>query len=150
MQFFESVRWAPGCAATANRRVALRRFDDHRLELLVRRHGTSSHEHIAVSSKSWSSCYTCALITDHEFSGGVAERLIAPVLKTGRPKGLVSSNLTPSAPLDYQALTATTSPRIMPLHKRALAFSGDVQAKARQKMTSSNRADSDLARKAFH
>jgi hypothetical protein len=29
-------------------------------------------------------------------SGGVAERLIAPVLKTGRPKGLVSSNLTPS------------------------------------------------------
>jgi hypothetical protein len=31
--------------------------------------------------------------------GGVAERLIAPVLKTGRPKGLVSSNLTPSAPI---------------------------------------------------
>ena len=30
-------------------------------------------------------------------SGGVAERLIAPVLKTGRPQGLVSSNLTPSA-----------------------------------------------------
>jgi hypothetical protein len=29
-------------------------------------------------------------------TGGVAERLIAPVLKTGRPKGLVSSNLTPS------------------------------------------------------
>src|SRR6266481_6309546 len=29
--------------------------------------------------------------------GGVAERLNAPVLKTGRPKGLVSSNLTPSA-----------------------------------------------------
>ncbi len=37
------------------------------------------------------------LITDHHFPGGVAERLIAPVLKTGRPKGLVSSNLTPSA-----------------------------------------------------
>src|SRR6267142_3478449 len=33
------------------------------------------------------------------WSGGVAERLIAPVLKTGRPKGLVSSNLTPSASL---------------------------------------------------
>ena len=32
-------------------------------------------------------------------SGGVAERLNAPVLKTGRPKGLVSSNLTPSASL---------------------------------------------------
>ena len=31
--------------------------------------------------------------------GGVAEWLIAPVLKTGRPKGLVSSNLTPSASL---------------------------------------------------
>ena len=34
-----------------------------------------------------------------EQPGGVAERLIAPVLKTGRPKGLVSSNLTPSATL---------------------------------------------------
>ncbi len=33
----------------------------------------------------------------HLSLGGVAERLIAPVLKTGRPKGLVSSNLTPSA-----------------------------------------------------
>ena len=32
-------------------------------------------------------------------SGGVPERLNAPVLKTGRPKGLVSSNLTPSASL---------------------------------------------------
>ena len=35
--------------------------------------------------------------------GGVAERLIAPVLKTGRPKGLVSSNLTPSASLVERA-----------------------------------------------
>jgi hypothetical protein len=35
--------------------------------------------------------------SEDSFSGGVAERLIAPVLKTGRPKGLVSSNLTPSA-----------------------------------------------------
>src|SRR5205823_14652972 len=34
---------------------------------------------------------------DRTFPGWVAERLIAPVLKTGRPKGLVSSNLTPSA-----------------------------------------------------
>ena len=33
------------------------------------------------------------------WAGGVAERLIAPVLKTGRPKGLVSSNLTPSVSL---------------------------------------------------
>src|SRR5438874_9988224 len=38
--------------------------------------------------------YHSSLIT---FPGGVAERLNAPVLKTGRPKGLVSSNLTPSA-----------------------------------------------------
>ena len=29
--------------------------------------------------------------------GRVAERLMAPVLKTGEPKGFVSSNLTPSA-----------------------------------------------------
>src|SRR5882672_10740723 len=35
------------------------------------------------------------------WSGGVAERLIAPVLKTGRPKGLVSSNLTPSATINF-------------------------------------------------
>ena len=38
--------------------------------------------------------------------GGVAERLIAPVLKTGRPKGLVSSNLTPSARTLFSELTA--------------------------------------------
>src|SRR6266446_8126498 len=38
------------------------------------------------------------------YPGGVAERLIALVLKTGRPKGLVSSNLTPSAIPDF-ALT---------------------------------------------
>jgi hypothetical protein len=38
-----------------------------------------------------------ALDVPKPFPGGVAERLIAPVLKTGRPKGLVSSNLTPSA-----------------------------------------------------
>jgi hypothetical protein len=40
-------------------------------------------------------------ISDHHSLGGVAERLIAPVLKTGRPKGLVSSNLTPSANLRF-------------------------------------------------
>src|SRR4029077_19922385 len=38
--------------------------------------------------------------------GGVAERLIAPVLKTGRPIGLVSSNLTPSAKTSPSELTA--------------------------------------------
>ena len=38
--------------------------------------------------------------------GGVAERLIAPVLKTGRLKGLVSSNLTPSASLVERAREA--------------------------------------------
>src|SRR5436190_4594614 len=97
MQFFKSVRRAPGRATPSKDGVALRRFDDHRFKLLVRRHALSSHEHIALSSKSLTSCYTCAPITDHQFSGGVAERLIAPVLKTGRPKGLVSSNLTPSA-----------------------------------------------------
>src|SRR5205814_7941467 len=46
----------------------------------------SSHEHTTMSSKSVSSCYTCPPITDHRslitsFPGGVAERLIAPVLK---------------------------------------------------------------------
>src|SRR6267154_3884771 len=99
MQFFKSVRRAPGRATPSKDGVALRHFDDHRFKLLVRRHALSSHEHIGLSSKFLSSCYTCAPITDHQFSGGVAERLIAPVLKTGRPKGLVSSNLTPSAPL---------------------------------------------------
>ena len=33
----------------------------------------------------------------HALSGGVVEWLMAPVLKTGRPKGLVGSNPTPSA-----------------------------------------------------
>ena len=33
----------------------------------------------------------------------MAEWLIAPVLKTGRPQGLVSSNLTPSAKIQYAA-----------------------------------------------
>ena len=47
----------------------------------------------------------------------MAERLNAPVLKTGRPKGLVSSNLTPSATIDYQALTTTDVLRIKPFHK---------------------------------
>jgi hypothetical protein len=43
----------------------------------------------------------------------VAEWLIAPVLKTGGPKGLVSSNLTPSASsfwiLDFRFLIASQS-----------------------------------------
>src|SRR5438105_15610132 len=43
----------------------------------------------------WHTCHSSP-VTRH-FLGGVAERLNAPVLKTGRPKGLVSSNLTPSA-----------------------------------------------------
>ncbi len=36
------------------------------------------------------------------FRGGVAEWLKATVLKTVRPKGLVSSNLTPTATLSIQ------------------------------------------------
>ena len=40
-------------------------------------------------------------------NGGVAERLIALVLKTGRPKGLVSSNLTPSASLSSDSRFGT-------------------------------------------
>jgi hypothetical protein len=46
-------------------------------------------------------------------SGGVAERLIAPVLKTGRPKGLVSSNLTPSA-THFLAYLRKQSPKAKP------------------------------------
>src|SRR5438067_4611391 len=41
--------------------------------------------------------------------GGVAERLIAPVLKTGRPKGLVSSNLTPSARSTFDVHSAAAA-----------------------------------------
>jgi hypothetical protein len=40
----------------------------------------------------------------------VAERLIAPVLKTGRPKGLVSSNLTPSAPASRSCASQDDGP----------------------------------------
>jgi hypothetical protein len=46
-------------------------------------------------------------------SGGVAERLIAPVLKTGRPKGLVSSNLTPSATFILRLLCSSRAKRII-------------------------------------
>ena len=55
-----------------------------------------------------------SLITDHHW-GGVAERLIAPVLKTGRPKGLVSSNLTPSA---VSIIPIRTFFRTLPLFER--------------------------------
>ena len=53
--------------------------------------------------------------------GGVAERLIAPVLKTGRPKGLVSSNLTPSAIsiFDFRLAIAIGSNRKCATTKRA-------------------------------
>jgi hypothetical protein len=44
------------------------------------------------------------------FFGGVAERLNAPVLKTGRPKGLVSSNLTPSAIFEHVARKLCSQP----------------------------------------
>ncbi|SRR5260370_37891201 len=53
--------------------------------------------------------------------GGVAERLIAPVLKTGRPKGLVSSNLTPSASL---VASANEGDCITLLHNKSAYFSG--------------------------
>ena len=112
MQFFKSVRRAPRRATPSKDGLALRRFNDYRFEVLVRRHVLSSHEHIALSSKFLSSCYTCAPTTDHQFSGGVAERLIAPVLKTGGPKGLVSSNLTPSALLILKQLQ-----KQRPMHK---------------------------------
>jgi hypothetical protein len=45
----------------------------------------------------------------------VAERLIAPVLKTGRPKGLVSSNLTPSASIVKNPIEAIS---IIVLHNK--------------------------------
>ncbi len=106
MQLFEPISRTPGGASPMEGRIALWFLSNDRPEFLFRRHVTSSHERIALSSKSFSSCYTCAPITDHRplvtsFSGGVAERLIAPVLKTGRPKGLVSSNLTPSATINF-------------------------------------------------
>ena len=81
VQLFEPIRRAPGRATPSKGCVALRRFEDHRFKLFVRRHVISSHEHITLSSKFLSSCYTFAPTTEHQFSGGVAERLIAPVLK---------------------------------------------------------------------
>src|SRR5213080_730174 len=49
MQFFESIRWAPRCAAPPNRCGVLWRFRNDRSEFLVRRHTLSSHEHIDMS-----------------------------------------------------------------------------------------------------
>jgi hypothetical protein len=54
------------------------------------------------------------LFADCIVHGGVAERLIAPVLKTGRPKGLVSSNLTPSASA-WRDLAISSTSREKPL-----------------------------------
>jgi hypothetical protein len=127
VELFETICRAPGCTTSADRLATLRRLFNDRPKFLLCRHVLSSHEHIAVSSEffhysgapilqavpsagisvgvmeSWSDAAILryqSLITNHRSlgnAGGVAERLIAPVLKTGRPKGLVSSNLTPSA-----------------------------------------------------
>ena len=51
----------------------------------------------AYNSRTLAQGWTGGTILATAFPGGVAEWLNAPVLKTGRPKGLVSSNLTPSA-----------------------------------------------------
>src|SRR3712207_7068214 len=42
-------------------------------------------------------------ISSHPHRGGVAERSIAPVLKTGNPQGFVGSNPTPSASLQWKS-----------------------------------------------
>src|SRR5439155_14611416 len=60
--------------------------------------------------------YSCSRLNQWQscrdiLPGGVAERLIAPVLKTGRPKGLVSSNLTPSASLRLERSSKGRLPR---------------------------------------
>ena len=76
--------------------VALRRFDDHRFKLLIRRHDLSSHEHITLSSKSLSSCYTCAPITDHQFfrrGGRAVDRAGLENRKAERPREFESHPL---------------------------------------------------------
>src|SRR5215475_11052752 len=65
MQFFKSIGRTPRGAASASWSETLRLLCNDRPEFIFRRHGLSSHEHIDLSSKSLSSCYTCAPITDH-------------------------------------------------------------------------------------
>jgi hypothetical protein len=67
--------------------------------------------------------YRRPLIIDHDSFGGVAERLIAPVLKTGRPNGLVSSNLTPSVPFIIKHLRKENAVRIKVSHDMPRQFS---------------------------
>src|SRR6266487_4721742 len=63
-------------------------------------------------------------------SGGVAERLIALVLKTGRPKGLVSSNLTPSAATFYTSnFRFPISAKTRAKQKRRKEFRGSQRTK---------------------
>src|ERR1700730_11028352 len=76
--FFSLLRLAEKISATLARRIARRRWP----------HSAHHTTQIPIYR---------SRIQATNFSGGVAEWLIAPVLKTGRPKGLVSSNLTPSA-----------------------------------------------------
>src|SRR6266404_1115908 len=76
--------------------------------LLPLRLGVSSHERISLSSHvrlnsrfGWVSALAQPLgngtLLAIQVFGGVVEWFMAPVLKTGRPKGLVGSNPTPSA-----------------------------------------------------
>src|SRR5712691_9330980 len=96
--------WLWGCSSMTGRHSWNRCF----FILMSLRRQLRSHEHFPLSShvrlnKRSVVLHLVAQVADGgtlpaiDSSGGVAERLIAPVLKTGRPKGLVSSNLTPSA-----------------------------------------------------
>src|SRR5262249_30340135 len=92
--------------------MALRPFDDDWFELLVHRHELSSHEHIALSSKSLSSCYNCAPTSDHyqrlrrlRRGGRAVDRAGLENRKAERPREFESH---PLRAVDYQALTKET------------------------------------------
>src|SRR5580700_464568 len=119
MQFFETIGRTPGSASSVNRRGWRRSFFDNGNKLLLGffafpcrfRHVISSYEHIALSSNSVRSGahrarYNYAGLAQApsggtllaiEISGGVVERFMAPVLKTGKAQAFVGSNPTPSA-----------------------------------------------------
>ena len=58
MQFFKTVCRAPGRTASSHSLATLRCFDDDGLELPIRQHGISSHEHIALSNSSSPFCWS--------------------------------------------------------------------------------------------
>lgn len=127
VEFFKAIGRTPGSTSAMNRFETLRCFLDYRVEFSFRhlvssheriyvssvgcscrcpqRQGAKVHRtnfFCCRRRRQLQSSRSCSSQRQWQNksaqgSGGVVEWLMAPVLKTGRPKGLVGSNPTPSA-----------------------------------------------------